>query len=131
MIIAMAGLPGTGKSTLAAALAERFGGRILCKDSIREAMFGADVDYSTAQDDLCMGYVYDAMAYLLKQNPARLIIIDGRTFTRQGTAEVLVQRARELQEELLFVVCESDEEIVRNRLDSGPGEGYDGFAGSM
>ena len=39
MIVIMAGLPGTGKSTLAQALAQRLPGAVLDKDAIRAALF--------------------------------------------------------------------------------------------
>ena len=41
MIVIMAGLPGTGKSTLARALAQRLAGAVLDKDEIRAALFAA------------------------------------------------------------------------------------------
>ena len=39
MIVLMAGLPGTGKSTLARELAAQTSGRVLSKDEIRHAIF--------------------------------------------------------------------------------------------
>ena len=125
MIIAMAGLPGTGKSTLAAALAERLGAKILSKDAIREAIFGPDhVDYSRTQDDLCMDVVYAAMAYLLSDDPRRTIIIDGRTFSQSGQAETLVRHARKQDQPLLFVRCECDEQTALARLQSPAGQSH-------
>jgi predicted kinase len=54
MLIAMAGLPGTGKSTLAHHLADACASIVLDKDSIRAALFPIDqVEYSTRQDDFC------------------------------------------------------------------------------
>ena len=45
--VLFAGLPGTGKSTLARALAERLGAAVLDKDRVRGALFpGALTDYS-------------------------------------------------------------------------------------
>ena len=39
MIVLMAGLPGTGKTTLARELAQRTQGALLSKDEIRAALF--------------------------------------------------------------------------------------------
>ena len=54
MIILMAGLPGTGKSTLARQLASRTSGRVLSKDEIRHTIFADhEIEYSSRQDDFC------------------------------------------------------------------------------
>lgn len=116
MVIAMAGLPGTGKTTLAAALAQALDGLVLAKDPVRFALFGAAVDYSAAQDDLVMAMLYDATAYLLAREPERPIIIDGRTFTNRAAVAALVDRATAWRQPLLFVRCTCDAALARARV---------------
>ena len=83
MLIAMAGLPGTGKSTLADRLAAALGAVVLSKGVVRSAMFPPPVlDYSAAQDDAAMAAVFAAARVLLTANPARVVILDGRTFRK-------------------------------------------------
>jgi predicted kinase len=81
--ILLAGLPATGKSTLARALAARLGGSVvLDKDRVRAALFpGAMTDYSPEQNNLCMRAIYDAASYLTHHGHADFIFIDGRTFS--------------------------------------------------
>src|SRR5436305_8496198 len=83
MLIAMAGLPATGKSALADRLAAALGGVVLNKDRVRAALFPPPaLDYSAEQDDLCMRAIYRAAAYTLRTSPGVAVIIDGRTFSR-------------------------------------------------
>src|SRR5438270_13542579 len=86
VIIVMAGLPGTGKSTLAEELAVRLGGVVVSKDRIREAAFGRLVDYSSPQDDFCMDLVYRTTAYVRERRMDVMVAIDGRTFSRRAQA---------------------------------------------
>jgi thymidylate kinase len=83
MIVLMAGLPGTGKSTLSRRLAAECDGVVLDKDEIRAALFPpAYVEYSAGQDDFCQLRMLDTAAYLLERHPGLRIFLDGRTFSR-------------------------------------------------
>ena len=105
MLILMAGLPGTGKTTLAGALARDLGGTVINKDEIRAALFEPDdIEYSTEQDEFCMRVMLKLAGYLLRKDPSRKIFIDGRTFSRSyqlrratGYAEAIAQPWRILE----------------------------------
>ena len=94
--VLFAGLPGTGKSTLARAIAEHLGAAVLDKDRVRDALFpGALTDYTAQQDDLCMRAMLEAAAYLTERERVEYIFFDGRTFSRQAQIEdVLLAAAR-------------------------------------
>jgi adenylylsulfate kinase len=117
MLIAMAGLPGTGKSTLAARLAEELGGVVLNKDTVRAALFPpAVLDYSAAQDDLAMGAIFQATAYVLRASPRQFVILDGRTFLRAYQVDDVRNLAATLDQRLAIIECECRDEVARERL---------------
>ena len=79
MIVIIAGLPGTGKSTLARALAQRLPGAVLDKDSIRASLFQPPyVEYSRLQDDFCQEIMLQTAAYLLSKHAELNVLLDGR-----------------------------------------------------
>jgi predicted kinase len=94
--VLFAGLPGTGKSTLARAIAERLGAAVLDKDRVRGALFpGALTDYTAQQDELCMRAMLEAAAYLTERERVEYIFFDGRTFSQRSQIEdVLLAAAR-------------------------------------
>lgn len=117
MLILMAGLPGSGKSTLSRALAAELGATVLDKDEVRAALFTpGDIEYSTEQDDFCMGIMLKVAGHLFRKDPSRRIFLDGRTFSLSyqlaratGFAEALGQPWRILE-------CVCSEETARRRL---------------
>ena len=117
MLIAMAGLPGTGKTTLARSLAGSLNAIVLNKDTIRAALFPAEtVEYSSEQDDLCVEVMLQVAAFLLKRDPDRAIILDGRTFSRQGQVQTVTQAASDMAAELIFIECTCSEATSLRRL---------------
>jgi len=118
----MAGLPGTGKSTLARALvgALRTQGTkalILDKDQVRASLFQPeDVVYSQEQDDLCVDIMLQVAGHLLRHAPDRTIILDGRTFSRRDQVETVVRAATDLAVPLVFIECRCSEATAIRRL---------------
>ena len=119
VLVAMAGLPGTGKSTLAQGLREALGAALLDKDEVRSALFGSDVDYSDAQDDLCIEVMLRAAGYLFDRDPARPVILDGRTFTRLHQLAVLRAAAGDLAARLVVIECVCPPDTALARLADG------------
>lgn len=118
MIVLMAGLPGTGKSTLARALASRVDGTVLSKDEIRHAIFSpAEVEYSTAQDDFVMEIMLEAAAWIVKKNATRTVFLDGRTFSRRYQIERVITDAEVLQQSWRILECVCSEESARSRIE--------------
>jgi predicted kinase len=118
VLIAMAGLPASGKSTLAARLEAELGAVVLDKDRVRAALFPPRVlDYSAAQDDVAMAAVYQAAAAILRANPGQAVILDGRTFLRPGQVQPLLDLAESLGESLRVVECVCGDDVARGRLE--------------
>jgi adenylylsulfate kinase len=113
----LAGLPGTGKSTLGAALARALRAPILDKDNIRARLFGPDrIEYSRAQDDACCRAMH-ARAEELFRLGASLVLLDGRTYSKRYQVEELEAFAARIAAEVLLIECTADLEIVRRRLE--------------
>jgi predicted kinase len=121
--VIFAGLPGTGKSSLARALAERLSAAILDKDRVRGALFpGALTDYSAEQDQLCMRAMLEAAAYLTERRQVEYIFFDGRTFSTQGQIEEVLLAAKQAgaRWRILHVTCAdaiAEERLARNDPD--------------
>jgi predicted kinase len=118
--VLFAGLPGTGKSTLARALAGRLDAAILDKDRVRSALFpGALTDYSSKQDHLCMRAMLDAACYLTERRRVPFIFFDGRTFSTQAQREEVLLAAEQAgaRWRILHVSCA--DVVAEERLAAG------------
>jgi adenylylsulfate kinase len=115
--VLFAGLPGTGKSTLAKALAERLSAAILDKDRVRAALFpGTLTDYTTEQDELCIRAMMQAAAYLTERKRTALIFFDGRTFSTAAQIDQVLQAAESAGAcwRILHLTCEDS--VAEQRL---------------
>lgn len=114
----MAGLPGSGKTTLAHELAHRTAGAVVSKDEIRSALFSEeDIEYSVKQDDFVMEIMLAAAAFLLQKDSARKIFLDGRTFSQRYQIDRVLQFVRELGQPWIILECRCSEQAARRRLD--------------
>lgn len=121
----MAGLPGTGKTTLAHALAERLNGVVLSKDEVRAALFPEHlVDYSVEQDDLCMEAITRAAQYLATHHEPPFIFFDGRTFSHTYQIDQVVAAADQCRARWKILHLWCPEEIARRRLEKGGVENH-------
>lgn len=120
----MAGLPGTGKSSLARALAERLPAAVLDKDRIRATLFEPGyVEYSREQDDFCLEIMLKTAGYLLAKDGGRHVIMDGRTFSRRYQRERVFQFCRTAGATWAILECVCCERTALDRLDYAMAEG--------
>ncbi len=119
MLIAMAGLPGTGKSTLAQSIARETTGVVLNKDTVRASLFPPEmIEYSTEQDDFCMSILFQVATYLLRKKPDQYILLDGRTFSHRYQINAILELAEQLETPLKIIECVCSDETARQRLEA-------------
>ena len=117
MIVIMAGLPGTGKTTVARALAQSLPGAVLDKDVIRAALFEpAHVEYSLAQDDFCQEIMLQTAGYLLAKDAELHVLLDGRTFSRRYQRERVIEFCEQVGTTWAVVECVCAEQTALRRL---------------
>jgi predicted kinase len=123
MVVIMAGLPGTGKSTVARALAQHLSAAVLDKDIIRAALFSPErVEYSRVQDDFCQEIMLQTAAYLLGRNSSLCVLLDGRTFSRRYQRDRVIEFCSQLRTRWAILECVCSEQTALARLEKAAAE---------
>jgi len=102
---------------LARAVAERVGGLVLDKDLIRASVFPPKlIEYSRKQDDMVVELMLEEAEHLLRIQPARIIFLDGRPFSKKYQVDAVVEFARRIETPWRIVECVCPEDLALRRL---------------
>ncbi|MGH9276736.1 MAG: AAA family ATPase [Acidimicrobiales bacterium] len=114
-VIVLVGLPGAGKTTLAAALAARLpDARVIDKDAVRHALF-APCDYTAAERDVTFAAMLDAARYHLGRG--RVVLFDGLTFSRRAEVAAAEAVAAEGGGFSAVIVCDVPVSVAMDRCE--------------
>ncbi|MGH7770358.1 MAG: AAA family ATPase, partial [Candidatus Binatia bacterium] len=131
-VVMICGLTGSGKSSLARALARRLGAAVISSDVLRKRLAGAperrepahfgEGIYGTAMT----GRVYRKMIEKAERHLAagEGVILDG-TFQKAAQRAAVLETAAKYGAPVAIVYCHSREELIRERLQRRAAEGRD------
>lgn len=117
-LIALAGLPGSGKSALARELERLLGCPRLDKDELRAALFAAEaIEYSAEQDELVVRVLYELADWHLRTRGRGRVLLDGRTHSKRAQVEALEREAARRGWRTHWIECRCGRETARARLE--------------
>lgn len=131
-LILVGGLPGTGKSTLANALAQQAGFRVIRSDVVRKQLAGVGSDEcrsSFGQGIYTAEWTKRTYAECLRQSEELLfngerVLVDAN-FRQEDQRRLFLNSGRRLGVPTVFLLCETHPEIVRTRLAQRSGDASD------
>jgi predicted kinase len=115
VVVALMGLPGSGKTTLAAALAPRIPARIVSRDALRAAMFRP---CSFTEREKAAAFEAVLHAVTVNCGLGHSTIVDGMPFSREGELEAVSRAARAAGCRAVPVLCALSIEEARRRIRS-------------
>jgi len=111
-LVVLCGLPGVGKSTVAAAVADRLGAKRIRSDAVRRELF-EDPTYSRAEKDRVYGAILERARSVLRDG--RAAVLDA-TYERRADRDDAVALADEVAAHLTVVRVVCDDEVARRRI---------------
>ncbi len=118
MILAMAGLPGTGKTVLARLLADALSAHLLSKDALRHLLFGPHTAYDRDQDDWTFSVIAQTTRRILAIDSTHVVILDGRTFLHVYQQRELAALAAETNQTVHILECRCQPGLARHRINA-------------
>lgn len=119
----LAGLPGVGKTTLARALSARTAAAVLNRDAMRDALFpDRFLDYGAEQNEVATSALYGVLDYILRRYAPRLLIVDGKPFSRRGEIATVRRLVAEAGGDLHVFHCDAPLAVIEARLRAGLGD---------
>ncbi|HVT33384.1 MAG TPA: ATP-binding protein [Rhodanobacteraceae bacterium] len=113
LVVVLIGLPGAGKSTVAAALEARLGLRRVCRDAIRRAMF-PKCDYSFVEKRAAFRTVL--LAVEINGLLGHSSVVDGMTFSRREDYEQVLALAGAMDFDVLPLFVDCPPALARERI---------------
>lgn len=107
MIVIVSGLPGTGKSTFASALAERLKVEYINTDIVRKTEL--TVNYTDHNKEAVYLFI------LSKIRKGKSMIVDG-TFSTEKTRNLFRSKAKEMEHSFFLIELTTEESIVKGRV---------------
>jgi hypothetical protein len=129
MLLLVGGLPGTGKSTLARAVADRAGFKVIRSDVVRKELAGLPPTERAAAEMYAPEWTDRTYATCLRR--AEALLFDGRrvivdaTFSAEAYRRQFFDLAARLAVPAALVVCRADPAAVRARLAARKGDASD------
>ncbi len=114
IVVALMGVPGAGKSTLARALEHEFALRRVCRDAIRAAMFPA-CEFSYLEKRAAFRAVLLALEINCLLDASS--VLDGMTFSRREDLDAVVALAAKHRFAVLPMLVECRPSLARQRIE--------------